>query len=67
MSNSDPRVIEILPGTTDIVGAQEVWAAEGKVYVVLLEMGPNNPGEKYSTSSIKKRLLALSTEREQGE
>ena len=67
MSNSDPRVIEILPGTpTDIVGAQEVWAAGGKVYVVLLEMDPNKPEEKYSTSSIEKRLLALFTEREQG-
>jgi len=67
MSNSGARVIEIPPGTpTDIVGAEEVWAAGGKVYVVLLEMDPANPGAKYSTSGIEKRLLELYTEREQG-
>lgn len=48
-------LIEIPPGTpTDIVGAEEVWASGGRVFICPLEPGPD--GEKYSTSALIARM-----------
>ena len=50
---------EVPPGTScDIVGAEEVWAAGGRVYIAPIEPDPAT-GQKYSTTAILAKLKEL--------